>query len=206
MSARHSPEPRITAERRRSDQVAAPIPVTDPGSIGETQARMREIGERQAAAARRQAEREADRQAAARAQLSERARAALEAAERAKDEKQSKDHERRAAAQALAAALLRGEAPDVAVREIIAAITTAFGLTAAALVGRSRCQDVVRARFAAIHAVRRAKPHLSLPQIGRAFGRDHTTILNALRKMERDGVPQPPAADGPRLLTEATAS
>lgn len=80
------------------------------------------------------------------------------------------------------------------VARIIHRSAAAFGTTAKAIVGRSRLHLVTQARFHAIHAVREAKPHLSLQQIGRMFGRHHTTILNALQQMERTGVPQPGAA------------
>lgn len=81
------------------------------------------------------------------------------------------------------------------VRQIIASVATAFGLTPADLVGKGRRAEVVQARYAAIHAVRQAKPHFSLSQIGSAFGgRDHSTVFHALRKVEREGVPQPPPA------------
>ena len=91
-------------------------------------------------------------------------------------------------------AVLRGEVADMPVRQIIATVADAFGYSAADLVGPDTRREIVRARYAAIHAVRQAKKHFSLPQLGSAFGRDHTTILYALRKMDRSGVPQPPAA------------
>ncbi|MGX5776958.1 helix-turn-helix domain-containing protein [Methylorubrum zatmanii] len=85
-----------------------------------------------------------------------------------------------------------GVISDPPIRQIIAKVATSFGLTPADLIGQTHRANVVRARHAAIHAVRTAKPHLSLGQIGRAFDRHHTTILHALRKMESEGVPQPP--------------
>jgi chromosomal replication initiation ATPase DnaA len=78
------------------------------------------------------------------------------------------------------------------VRQIIASVAAAFGLTPADLVGKGRRAEVVQARYTAIHAVRQAKPHFSLSQIGGAFGdRDHSTIFHALQKMQQQGVPQP---------------
>ncbi|NNM75031.1 helix-turn-helix domain-containing protein [Enterovirga aerilata] len=68
--------------------------------------------------------------------------------------------------------------------KIIARVAREHGLTAADITGRSQTAPMIRARFAAVAEVRRIRPDLSLPQIGRAFGgRDHTTILSALRKM-----------------------
>lgn len=81
------------------------------------------------------------------------------------------------------------------VRQIIASVAAYFGFTPADLIGKGRRAEIVQARYAAIHAVRQAKPHFSLSQIGSAFGgRDHSTIFHALRKVEREGVPQSPSA------------
>lgn len=78
------------------------------------------------------------------------------------------------------------------VRQIIASVAADFGFTPADLTGPARRAEVVRARYAAIYAVRQAKPHFSLSQIGSAFGgRDHSTIFHALQKMQQQGVPQP---------------
>ncbi|MFN7400330.1 MAG: helix-turn-helix domain-containing protein [Sandaracinobacter sp.] len=67
----------------------------------------------------------------------------------------------------------------------IASLTAAMaGQPLQDILGPYRAHDCVRARFAAIWVVRQALP-LSLPQIGRAFGgRDHTTIISALRRAE----------------------
>lgn len=79
-------------------------------------------------------------------------------------------------------------------KRIITRVAEAFGLNYADVIGPSRTAPVVRARWAAIAAVREVHPDWSLPRLGRAFGgRDHTSMLHALRKMERTGVPQPPA-------------
>lgn len=78
------------------------------------------------------------------------------------------------------------------VRQIIVGVAEAFGFTPADLIGPARRAEIVRARYAAIYAVRQAKPHFSLSQIGSAFGgRDHSTIFHALQKMQQQGVPQP---------------
>lgn len=82
------------------------------------------------------------------------------------------------------AAMLPSEDDEAHPVRMIARIATEHGLPAGAITGKSRTKIVVAARFAAIMAVQAAHPHLSLPQIGRLFGkRDHTTILNALRRM-----------------------
>jgi chromosomal replication initiator protein len=65
-------------------------------------------------------------------------------------------------------------------RAMIADVARRHGLTYRDVVGPCRDQRTVRARREAIALVRQAKPHLSYPQLGRLFGRDHTTILHHL--------------------------
>ncbi|MFC7663784.1 helix-turn-helix domain-containing protein [Methylorubrum suomiense] len=79
-------------------------------------------------------------------------------------------------------------------RRIMTDIGRQFGVTLRDITGHSRAAPIMRARLAAIHAVRLAHPDMSVKRLGRNFGaRDHTSILCALRRIERDGVPQPPA-------------
>lgn len=48
-----------------------------------------------------------------------------------------------------------------------------------------RTNDLCMARHTAVYEVRKQRPDLSFPCIGRWFGgRDHTTILNSVRKIE----------------------
>ena len=61
---------------------------------------------------------------------------------------------------------------------------TAFGISRAELVGSSRAATPLRARQVAIFLTRELTD-LSLPQIGRLYGgRDHSTVLNSLRRVE----------------------
>jgi chromosomal replication initiator protein len=70
------------------------------------------------------------------------------------------------------------------VEEIQQQVATAFGISRAELVGTSRAATPLRARQIAILLTREATD-LSLPQIGRLYGgRDHSTILNSLRRAE----------------------
>ncbi len=63
-------------------------------------------------------------------------------------------------------------------------VATAFGISRAELVGGSRAATPLRARQVAILLTREATD-LSLPQIGRLYGgRDHSTVLNSLRRAE----------------------
>ena len=63
-------------------------------------------------------------------------------------------------------------------------VSAAFGISRAELVGGSRAATPLRARQVAILLTREATD-LSLPQIGRLYGgRDHSTVLNSLRRAE----------------------
>jgi chromosomal replication initiator protein len=68
------------------------------------------------------------------------------------------------------------------VEEIQEGVALAFGVSRAELVGPSRAGAALRARQVAI-LLTRELTELSLPQIGRLYGgRDHSTILNSLRR------------------------
>ncbi|HEU4599230.1 MAG TPA: DnaA/Hda family protein, partial [Solirubrobacterales bacterium] len=68
--------------------------------------------------------------------------------------------------------------------EIQQRVAERFGISRAELVGSSRAATPLRARQVAIFLTRELT-ELSLPQIGRLYGgRDHTTVLNSLRRVE----------------------
>jgi len=70
------------------------------------------------------------------------------------------------------------------VEDIQQRVAVAFGISRAELVGSSRAATPLRARQIAILLTREATD-LSLPQIGRLYGgRDHSTVLNSLRRAE----------------------
>jgi len=76
----------------------------------------------------------------------------------------------------------RSEATPV--EEIQQQVAAAFGISRAELVGSTRATTPVRARQVAIFLTRELTD-LSLPQIGRLYGgRDHSTILNSIRRVE----------------------
>lgn len=63
-------------------------------------------------------------------------------------------------------------------------VSASFGISRAELVSSSRAATPLRARQVAILLTREATD-LSLPQIGRLYGgRDHSTVLNSLRRVE----------------------
>jgi len=68
--------------------------------------------------------------------------------------------------------------------EIQERVAEAFGISRAELIGSSRAATPLRARQIAIFLTRDLTD-LSLPQIGRLYGgRDHTTVINSLRRVE----------------------
>jgi chromosomal replication initiator protein len=70
------------------------------------------------------------------------------------------------------------------VEDIQERVAETFGISRAELVGTSRAARPLRARQVAIFLTREMTD-LSLPQIGRLYGgRDHSTILNSLRRVE----------------------
>jgi chromosomal replication initiator protein len=72
------------------------------------------------------------------------------------------------------------------VEDVLAATASVFGLTASELVARDRRPDVARARKVAIYLARELTGQ-SLPEIGRRLGgRDHSTILSAVRSLSGD--------------------
>jgi chromosomal replication initiator protein len=78
---------------------------------------------------------------------------------------------------------IRSQQPT-SVEEIQQRVAERFGISRAELVGSSRAATPLRARQVAIFLTRDLTD-LSLPQIGRLYGgRDHTTVLNSLRRVE----------------------
>ncbi len=70
------------------------------------------------------------------------------------------------------------------VEEIQQRVAERYGISRAELVGSSRAATPLRARQVAIFLTRELTD-LSLPQIGRLYGgRDHSTVLNSLRRVE----------------------
>ncbi len=75
-------------------------------------------------------------------------------------------------------------AQATSVEEIQQRVAEGFGISRAELVGTSRAAVPLRARQVAIFLTRELTD-LSLPQIGRLYGgRDHSTVLNSLRRVE----------------------
>lgn len=72
-----------------------------------------------------------------------------------------------------------GSHPVHRIQEVIAA---RYGFSRNALLGPSRNIHLVRARHIAMY-VTRTETKASYPELGRRFGKDHSTIISAVRKM-----------------------
>lgn len=85
--------------------------------------------------------------------------------------------------------------PRVTIREIQKAVCKHFRLSLAELLSDCRQLRFVRPRQAGFYLAREFT-RKSLPEIGRAFGgRDHTTVLHGLRKMDELIYRNDPVAD-----------
>lgn len=64
-----------------------------------------------------------------------------------------------------------------------------FGVTVEQIEGQSQTRAVARARQYAMFLLRQVKlhgsPRYSFPEIGRLFGKDHTTVIHACRAVEK---------------------
>lgn len=77
---------------------------------------------------------------------------------------------------------IRAQIEAGGVKAIIAEVALKHGFAVEDILGRSRVKGLIVARHEAIHEVAKARPSMSLPQLGRIFNRDHSTILSALNK------------------------
>ena len=92
------------------------------------------------------------------------------------------------------------------VEEIQQRVAERFAISRAELVGSSRAATPLRARQIAIFLTREMTD-LSLPQIGRLYGgRDHTTVLNSLRRIEAGLGEDPELVDNVEQLRTAIHS
>lgn len=117
------------------------------------------------------------------------AKAEVEAAKREAEEALRREEEREK--HAVAKLLSQYREMEIAygkkpVRTIILETAMKHGLRYEDLVGRSRRIPIVAARHEAMWRAHHERTDLSLSVLGRAFGgRDHTTVLSAIRKMDR---------------------
>jgi chromosomal replication initiator protein len=100
----------------------------------------------------------------------------------------------------------RRSAAATSVEEIQQQVAERFGISRAELIGSSRAATPLRARQVAIFLTRELTD-LSLPQIGRLYGgRDHSTVLNSLRRVEAGLAADPQLAERVQQLRGAIHS
>jgi chromosomal replication initiation ATPase DnaA len=77
-----------------------------------------------------------------------------------------------------------GRTPGSAAKAELRAVSERTGVPVEAILGRERIANIAAARHEAVWRVHQVT-RWSLPRVGRFFGdRDHTTVLNSLRRME----------------------
>lgn len=79
--------------------------------------------------------------------------------------------------------IVRGMGDMPPVKAVIEAVCASHGLAVEDVVGRRKFKILADARIDAIRMVAEVRPDLSSSQIGRFFGRDHTTILYVLGRV-----------------------
>ena len=92
------------------------------------------------------------------------------------------------ASEALLAVEVPGQPRSIA--EIVQAVARGTGVSVSDLEGRSRRRSIVRPRQMAMLLCRRFTS-ASLAEIGRAFGRDHSSVIYALARVEKRAVEEP---------------
>jgi chromosomal replication initiator protein len=85
------------------------------------------------------------------------------------------------------------------------AAAEAFGLSRERLLARDRSPQVALARQIAMYLARELTQE-SLPEIGRGFGRDHSTVVHAHKRVAADVARGGPAAGTVDMLRERLAS
>ncbi len=78
-------------------------------------------------------------------------------------------------------------AEKIPIRDILRAICEHYEVTVDAIMASNRQTVMTPIRDEAIRAVADARPGMSLPELGRVFGRDPTTIRHSLLKTAKPG-------------------
>ena len=78
-----------------------------------------------------------------------------------------------------------GEPVGITVDRILEKVAKKYGVTVEDIKGTKRTKEIAWARHISIYLIRRLTD-MSLPQIGRLLNRDHTTVINSLKTIERE--------------------
>lgn len=93
------------------------------------------------------------------------------------------------------------------VKEVIMLCCAEEGMSYQDIIGPSQTYRIAHPRQRFMWVVRKAKPNASLPEIGRRFGgRDHTTILHGIRKVESRLLAGPEEGEKVKALLDALQS
>ncbi len=85
--------------------------------------------------------------------------------------------------------------PHPSVREIVVAVAKEYGLSPLDIISHRRTRNVTGPRQLVMYIASRFTP-MALSKIGRALGRDHTTVLNGARRIAKFlGMGEPVTAD-----------
>lgn len=88
-------------------------------------------------------------------------------------------------AQEVLGEMLNASSRRITIDEIQRAVSAHYGMRQAEMVSARRARAVARPRQIAMYLAKRLTPR-SLPEIGRRFGgRDHTTVIHAVKQIER---------------------
>ena len=79
--------------------------------------------------------------------------------------------------------MTHGQRRPPTIAAIQGSVADAFGITVSEMLSRRRRREIVRPRMAAMYLAVDLTP-ASLPQIGRTFDRDHTTVMHACSVIE----------------------
>ncbi|MCL2157936.1 MAG: chromosomal replication initiator protein DnaA [Oscillospiraceae bacterium] len=82
--------------------------------------------------------------------------------------------------------ILSGTEPiNVTVEKVLGMVSQTFGISQAELKGKKKTKEISLARQAAMYVIRQITD-LSLPAIGKIFGRDHSTVYHAIGVIESE--------------------
>ena len=90
---------------------------------------------------------------------------------------------------------------QASVRQVQEAVADYYGFSLGELLGRSRARQLTAPRHLAMYLAKEITA-ASLPALGEAFRRDHTTVLYALRKVSADLTRDPCAVAAVEVLRE----
>ncbi len=89
------------------------------------------------------------------------------------------------AREALNDMIVNKESVGVTIDRIFEKVAKKYGITPDDIKSPKRTKDIAHARHVAIYIIRK-QTNLSLPQIGKLFKRDHTTVLSSLKFIEKE--------------------